>query len=295
VGCNDEDTPNVQSVSLVDFGLKGDVPGLLGKLPKIEVLDLAYNELYGDLPLGALKTLRELVLNNNDITGDEFGAEDSWNGSALEKLNLAKTKMSGLLPSDIGGNLEKLFAFGNELIGTLPQQYFSDESSLIELDLSENQLVGPISPIAQDSLTDLNLSGNILIGKVVLDSTKIASLVLDGNRLTSVEPIEASALTSLSLEGNQIGGSIPVALGDLAALTSLKLADNKFAGTMPEELVALTDLSTFTFEDNNLVGSLPDGFCEDPPFSWDLLSGDCKEVTCDCCTLCCEEGECTAS
>jgi len=74
----------------------------------------------------------------------------------------------------------------------------------------------------------------------------------------------------LQLPYNFLLGSIPDELGNLNSLKTLLLEGNDLTGTMPESVCALR-------QNDNLTGSSQ---------ALDLLSVDCDEVECECCTNC---------
>jgi Leucine-rich repeat (LRR) protein len=97
----------------------------------------------------------------------------------------------------------------------------SPEGFILKLDLTGNQLTGPIP-------TELGLL------------TKLRELYLHNNKLTGQIPTELGLLTqlkTLSLSENQLTGAIPLELGRLTELRELYLHNNKLTGPTPSEII----------------------------------------------------------
>ncbi|PON90940.1 Serine/threonine protein kinase [Trema orientale] len=129
---------NVISVSLPNMGFNGTLS------PKV----------------GALKTLKVLSLQGNEITGEipkEFG-----NLANLANLNLENNQLNGGIPSSLGDlkKLQFLILSGNNLSGTIPES-LSSLQSLITLQLDSNDFTGQI-PEKLFQVVKYNFSGNHL-------------------------------------------------------------------------------------------------------------------------------------
>ncbi|KAL6538862.1 Protein NSP-INTERACTING KINASE 2 [Orobanche minor] len=85
-------------VLLQDNNITGEIPGELGKLPKLQALDLSDNLLTGEIPssLSQLKTINYLRLNNNSLTGRIPMA--LGNLTQLTFLDLSFNNLSGPVP-----------------------------------------------------------------------------------------------------------------------------------------------------------------------------------------------------
>ena len=129
---------------------------------------------------------------------------------------------------------------------------FASMTALQTLDLSENNIGGPIPPS-------------------IFDLPNIRLVYLSNNQFNESIPDNygsANELRDLYLDSNLLEGMIPpINAGQLANLNEFLLQDNDLTGTMPDSICALRT---------------PDGMLED---LW-ADCGDPAEVTCTCCTQC---------
>ncbi|KAL3654034.1 Protein NSP-INTERACTING KINASE 3 [Castilleja foliolosa] len=93
--------------------ITGSIPAVIGKLEKLETLDLSNNQLTGEIPIsvGDLKNLNYLRLNNNSLSGTI--PESLSNVQSLTLVDLAFNNFSGSLPK-ISARTFKIV--GNSLI-----------------------------------------------------------------------------------------------------------------------------------------------------------------------------------
>ena len=169
------------------------------------------------------------------------------------------------------GRVIQLDLADNQLNGPIPIE-LGKLASLQELDLDENQLSGPIPPELGNlaNLKVLWLAENQLSGPIPTELGKLASLQdldLFENQLSGPIPTEFGNLASLQeldLAGNQLSGPIPVELGNLANLEGLYLAGNQLSGPIPPELGNLANLrglalglASIAGAGNQLSGPIP--------------------------------------
>jgi hypothetical protein len=117
-------------------------------------------------------------------------------------------------------------------------------------------------------------------------------LDMEGNGFQKTIPTQLGFLTgleSLYMEKNHFTGPLPAELGQLTGLTELLLYGNRLTGTVPDEYSDLTSLQYFWIHGTDLNGSVDDIFCSGPFIQ--SLSADCSgdplEITCTCCSQCC--------
>ena len=286
---------NLTVLNLGGNGLTDPIPSQLGSLTALTGLYLNDNELSGRIPteLGSLSNLTDLHLWGNQLSGSipsELGNMTALTGlylganqlmgpipdlnrlTALEYLNLGSNNLDVRWSTfESGGNLNlengtvKLKGLNLEssgLTGAIPDWIASHHNELTWLNLSGNQLTGPIPLELGEltALTDLYLNDNQLTGSIPPELgrlTKLSRLVLRGNQLSGgIPPVlgSLSNLTVLSLGGNGLTRHIPSHLGSLTDLTELDLAGNQLSGQIPSQLGSVTKLTYLYLNDNQLTG-----------------------------------------
>lgn len=133
------------------------------------------------------------------------------------------------------------------------------------LNLSENNLVGPLPPeIGKLSeLEELHLTTNLVEGRLppeIGGLKALRELHLEENLLDGPLPPEIGDLESLAvlgLFGNYLEGPIPPEIGRLQYLEVLDLTYNRFSGSIPTEIIDLPYLWHLGLFGNELSGSIP--------------------------------------
>ena len=256
----------VNSLSLPENGLTGEIPVELGNLTGLTVLDLNANQLSGEIPgeLGSLTKLTGIHITNNQLSGEI--PSELPRLTRLETLALGANQLTGTIPIWLGNltDLEELHLWGNQLTGEIPEELGS-LTNLTVLSVSDNQLTGEI-PEELGSLTNLtvlSVSDNQLTGEIPEELgslTNLTVLSVSDNQLTGEIPEELGSLTNLtvlSVSDNQLTGTIPTRLGSLTDLEELHLWGNQLTGEIPEELGSLTNLTVLSVSDNQLTGTIP--------------------------------------
>ena len=257
---------NLRRLRLYGHNLAGEIPPELGKLANLEVLVLGEDDLTGEIPpeLGNLASLEQLALGYTALTGEippELGKLAN-----LEVLVLGSNGLTGEIPPELGklANLEVLVLDANNLTGEIPPE-LGNLASLEWLYLDDNNLTGVIPPELGKlaNLRELDLDHNALTGVIPPELGKLASLErldLDHNALTGVIPPELGKLASLErldLQTNALTGVIPPELGKLASLERLDLQTNALTGVIPPELGKLASLEWLDLQTNALTGVIP--------------------------------------
>jgi len=158
-------------------------------------------------------------------------------------LNVSYNRISGHIPSSLSGmcrSLKFLDVSGNQLAGPIPVD-LGNMVSLASLNLSKNQLEGQIpTSLGQiKNLKFLSLAGNKLNGSIPTSLGQLYSLEI------------------LDLSSNYLTGEIPKAIENMRNLTDVLLNNNNLSGHIPGGLAYVTTLSAFNVSFNNLSGSLP--------------------------------------
>ncbi|KAK7246567.1 hypothetical protein RIF29_41436 [Crotalaria pallida] len=147
-----------------------------------------------------------------------------WQGVACVFSNITAIHLASMnLGGELGSNL--------------------DFPSILEIDLSNNHIGGPIPFTLPPTLTRLSLSGNHLNGTIPDGFsllTQLSYLDLSANNLSGQLPSSTgslSSLTTLHLQNNQLTGTLDV-LQDLP-LQDLDIENNLFSGPIPPKLLTI--------------------------------------------------------
>ncbi|KAI4357189.1 hypothetical protein L6164_001155 [Bauhinia variegata] len=217
---------NLKVLIIASCQLNGEIPSWLKGSPKLQLLDLSWNNLSGTVPpwFGKFECLFYLDLSNNSLTG-----EIPRNLTGLQSLinrTIALEEPSPDFPFFLKSNASERGLQYNQIWSFPPK-----------LDLSFNNFSGPIWP-------DF---GNL---------RKLHVLDLKFNHLSGQIPDALSGMASLEtldLSYNNLSGEIPVSLEKLSFLSMFNVAYNKLEGLIPSRGQFLT-FPNSSFEGNNLCG-----------------------------------------
>ncbi len=291
----------VTSLALGGNNLTGSLPAQLGDLASLSILQLYANKLTGPIPadLGKLVNLEILFLEDNDLSGrlpEELGqlAKLEWfwvkdnedlRGPlpvSLMQVPLIQFHYSGTqlcVPMDA--------AFRQWLSGIQHHEGTGVECTQSDRDIlealyhatgggvtweeSDNWLTD--APLDQwfgvdtdgsGNVTDLDLSGNFLVGTIPPELGQLSHLeLLDlaWNRLLEgpvpPELFDLTGLTRLYLQGTDLGDPVSPKIGRLTNLTQLYWTSSGLTGQLPPELGNLTKLERLYMGFNYLSGPIP--------------------------------------
>ncbi|KAK6150148.1 hypothetical protein DH2020_017673 [Rehmannia glutinosa] len=226
------------SGNLLVSSAKEEQKFLVGISPSVKHLNLSYNQITGSLVSGgaaqAFGSLKVLDLSHNQLSGDLPGFNFVYD---LQVLRLGNNRFSGSIPN----NLLK-----------------GDSLTLTELDLSGNNLSGPISMITSTTLHTLNLSSNDLSGELPLLTGSCAVIDLSKNQFEGnlTRLLKWGNVEILDLSQNHLTGSIPEVTSQFLRLNYLNLSRNSLNGSIPKVITLFPKLITLDLSFNQLGGPL---------------------------------------
>ncbi|WWC96094.1 hypothetical protein V866_002961 [Kwoniella sp. B9012] len=173
-----------------------------------------------------------LNLRNNGLEVDLF--RSLFNLDALMRLDLSQNTLSSL----------------PDTFDSLPR--------LTHLNISSSSLSSfiPSSISTSTSLINLDLSNNLLVGNVHLSASTLKSVDLSNNKLSSfsISPSGMNSLSKFVLKNNNFEGELP----DLSGLKSLQSLDVSYNNTGPLfDISNLTNLTRLDVRSNQLTGTFP--------------------------------------
>ncbi|KAL4554063.1 hypothetical protein LXL04_039819 [Taraxacum kok-saghyz] len=195
-------------LAIANCPLKGKIPPWLLNCPKLEVLDLSWNQLTGVIPswIGQMERLFYLDFSNNSLTGQL--PESLTNMKSLVSSNIS----SSILSSSTG---IPLYVKKNQT--GIGRQYNQVASFPPSIYLSYNNINGTILP---------------KIGRLV----QLHVLDLSKNNLSGTIPgsiSEMGNLEVLDLSSNNLHGTIPTSLNKLTFLSMFCVSHNHLQGPIP--------------------------------------------------------------
>ncbi|KAJ4781110.1 Leucine-rich receptor-like protein kinase family protein [Rhynchospora pubera] len=264
--------PNLQTLDLSINDLHGGFPHDILNCSSLQYLNLSYTGLTGSVPhLSPLRSIRSLDLSNNLFTGD-FPLSIT-NLTSLEVVNFNENPGFNIwhLPKSFMQliNIKVLILSTTCLRGEIPP-WLGNMTSLTDLELSGNFLIGTIPETLGrlPNLRLLELYYNNLTGEIPQELGNLTTLTdidLSENHLTGRIPENLCALPNLrvlQLYTNHLTGPIPAILGNSTKLSMLSLYKNSLTGSLPENLGRYSDLVVFEVSENQLSGPLPPYVCE---------------------------------
>ncbi|KAL8140133.1 hypothetical protein V2J09_006154 [Rumex salicifolius] len=275
-------------LNLSSNGFTKKIPKGFELLPNLKVLDLHGNMLDGDLDMefllstsaayvdlssnllnspgssekkflpGISETIKYLNLSSNRITGSLVSVGEPSMFQNLKVLDLSYNQLSGELPEfNFVYDLNILKLSNNKFSGFVPNDLLKgDALVLTELDLSGNNLSGPVSMITSTTLLVLNLSSNGISGELPLLTGDCAVLDLSKNQLDGnlSNMAKWANVEYLDLSHNRLGGSIPDVTSQFLRLNFLNLSYNSLSGSLPRAITEFPKLGVLDLSFNQLDG-----------------------------------------
>ncbi|KAL4639597.1 hypothetical protein ACB092_03G229800, partial [Castanea dentata] len=252
-------------LSLSGCNLLGEFPLNIFLLPRIQSIDLSYNEeLVAFLPKFQYRSsLKKLHLRATNISGEFPNSVDSL--GSLNVLDLSETNLFEELLNSISNlkSLNYLDLSSTKISGELPSS-FSNLKSLNYLDLSNTNFSGelPNSIGNLKSLNYLNLESSNFSGAIpsfIGNLSQLTYLSLSYTNFHEAIPLILFTIPSLSrlyLDHNQLTGPLKFQNVSSSALYVLRLNENKLNESIPRSIANFTKLRSLYISSINLKGKV---------------------------------------
>ncbi|PRQ42839.1 putative leucine-rich repeat-containing, plant-type, leucine-rich repeat domain, L [Rosa chinensis] len=293
INCNNwGNLTNLVSLDLSYNMLSGNIPSSLFSLPSLNDIDLSDNQFFGHFPeISNLSSyyVKGLYLRKNNLEGPI--PMSIFNFRGLTSLYLSSNNFSGSFPLDGLQHLRNLSSLDlshNSLllshdVTNLSYSYFPqfdylglaslnlrtfpdflrNQSKLLSLDLSDNQIQGKIPNWIwrSNNLHYLNLSCNSLetLEGHTINLTSMESLDLHSNKLHGKIPISSSPnMLYLDYSRNNFSSTIPTTIEDMILHTRFfSVSSNNLQGIIPGSICNTDSLEVLDMSNNSLSGTVP--------------------------------------
>ncbi|EYU34801.1 hypothetical protein MIMGU_mgv1a023857mg [Erythranthe guttata] len=263
---------NLQKLSLDYNRLNGSIAEFVDGLsqctnPKLETLNLGYNNLDGNLPssLGLLNSLRYLLL---------------W-GNSFTELYLSSNRMGGEIPQSFGQlkSMSVMELRDNSWEGIVTEAHLANLSSLREISIGRfSRNVSLKFDISSDwtppfVLKYVKIQGCNLGPKFpsfLRNQTDLERIIINFAGISDVIPdwfLEMDLeLHELDVAYNQLSGRVPNSLR-FKTDSNVDLSSNNFEGPLP---LWSSNLTTLYLRDNKFSGPIPKNIGTAMPFMTDM-------------------------
>ncbi|TYI41983.1 hypothetical protein ES332_A01G065800v1 [Gossypium tomentosum] len=272
--------------------ISGSIPGEIGNLTDLVVLDLSDNNLVGSTPttLTRLKHIQWLDLSSNFLSGPlqiEIGNHFSgaipdkvcdrnndlrylaFSGNLLEGIllrslincrelvvfNVVDNKFSDTFPHWLGmlPKLRVLILRSNRFHGSIQSSVPTSSFSQLQIiDLSRNHFIGLLPTQFFQNLKALK---NVEYRN---DSYWYnVNVTVKGLELEFAITVRKPIFTTIDLSMNGFHGEIPEVVGELSLLQALNLSHNNLIGLIPPSFGNLVVLESLDLSFNKLTGKIP--------------------------------------
>ncbi|RDX67847.1 Receptor-like kinase TMK3, partial [Mucuna pruriens] len=268
----------LRNLSCMSCNLVGPIPGFLGNMASLSVLQLSGNSLTGDIPatLSSVPALQVLWLNNQRGDGLAGKIDVVATMVSLTSLWLHGNKFRGTIPANIGDlvSLKDLDLNGNELVGLIPPGL--SHLKLERLDLNNNHFMGPIPDFAAgkvsfgnnnfcESKPGVMCSFQVMVLLEFLAGLDYPEVLVDswsGNDpcdgpWLGIKCNGGGKVEMIVLDNFNLSGSLSPSLAKLDSLVEIRLGGNGISGRVPSNWTSLRSLTLLDLSGNNISLPLP--------------------------------------
>ncbi|KAF3447725.1 hypothetical protein FNV43_RR08428 [Rhamnella rubrinervis] len=258
----------LDTLDLSSNHLEGPVPRSIFKLKSLGILSLSSNKFNGTIELVMIKELGNLTaldLSYNDLSVNVRDNDSTLSSfPKIGTLKLASCKLRRFPYLNNQSELLYLDLSDNEIDGEIPNWIWNvGYGFLLHINLSYNQLVGMQEPYSLPNLSILDLHSNQLHGRIPVPPPSASYIDFSNNSFSSSIPkVIGDGLSSaifFSLSKNRLTGVLPDSICNASYLQVLDLSNNRLSGRIPEYLSKMT-LGVLNLQRNNFSGSVPDAF-----------------------------------
>ncbi|KAJ4782459.1 Receptor-like protein 12 [Rhynchospora pubera] len=262
---------SLETLSIIDNKFNSKIPNWIGKLTTLTTLELLFCSFVGQIPnqLNNLTSLSTLMLLEDYLEGPMPPLHNLknlteliiWGVSIREDIRVVVNRLA----NDTLDKLEILLLPNASLIGNLIG-WMSKMPNLIELDLSYNNLNGPL-PIVIGNLTRLeylDLDKNNFTGEVseahLAGLSNLKALFLGSSYLNltmNMNWVPPFQLDYLYLSSCKLGPYFPLWLQNQSHMSEIDLSNTEIVEIVPHWFWKFRSLSYIDLSYNHIKGTLP--------------------------------------